>query len=210
MVQGSEAPITRQLGANPTTSTRELSSIITSPRLLTFDTSSPKQSGHRHFRNPSFRRERTMWGETTHQTLPSLSDTSNDSKTGIAPSTGALGGNPCATDFVTANLRLPVPDGTSIIPTGRSRPLLRHGPSSYSNSGSASSTASIGRMLGVGPLPVHAFLSHRATARLSPPLEKQPPPLVATTTNKTPTEQVSHGLRIYGTYPFQFKQSSRR
>ncbi|KAL6356497.1 hypothetical protein LRP88_10098 [Fusarium phalaenopsidis] len=132
---------------------------MSSPRILHYDSGSPRDS----HRQPPQRQSSWREGGPSHQHLPSLSNMLDDGRKAMPAATGSEG-NPYSSGFVAANHPRSVPEVPNVLPSAPVRaPLLRHEPSSNSSVGSISPANSFARTPGEGPLPIHALLSHHQT-----------------------------------------------
>ncbi|KAJ4235974.1 hypothetical protein NW759_001057 [Fusarium solani] len=132
---------------------------MSSPRILHYDSGSPRDS----HRQPPQRQSSWREGGPSHQHLPSLSNMLDDGRKAMPAATGSEG-NPYSSGFVAANHPRSVPEVPNVLPSAPVRaPLLRHEQSSNSSVGSISPANSFARTPGEGPLPIHALLSHHQT-----------------------------------------------
>lgn len=132
---------------------------MSSPRILHYDSGSPRDS----HRQPPQRQSSWREGGPSHQHLPSLSNMLDDGRKAMPAATGSEG-NPYSSGFVAANHPRSVPEVPNVLPSVPVRaPLLRHEQSSNSSVGSISPANSFARTPGEGPLPIHALLSHHQT-----------------------------------------------
>lgn len=170
-----------------------------SPRTSHFESGSPRDPHHSHSRRQSAWPNRNR-GDSGHQHLPSLSDMLDDgSKSMDTPMTD---GNSFAGGSGQARL---VPDGPPVLPPARV-PRLHHEPSLGSTNVSGSSAGSFGRILGEGPLPIHALLTDRDMTGASE-FDKPLVPVISAVANPNGQRNPAPGRVLgpmgYGTSPFR-------
>ncbi|PHH77375.1 hypothetical protein CDD82_3547 [Ophiocordyceps australis] len=217
-LQGSEPPPTRQERMHSSASmapTQPSSTAVTpisvshtnsmdettSPRCAMFEGSSPRDAHQRPSRRQmSWASRQRGNSSSVHQHLPSLSDMLEDGAGKSADTTDSAAHGFSAA--VSGSLR-PVSDVAPVLPPARV-PRLHHQPSSCSTMTSRSSTGSMGRPLGEGPLPIHALLTDRAVPSRSPvDFELQAiPSMAAVVTSpsgkRNPALGQIHGPKGYG------------
>ncbi|PHH91818.1 hypothetical protein CDD83_10167 [Cordyceps sp. RAO-2017] len=178
-----------------------------SPRGARFDGSSPPEQGHGHSRHPSSwtRRHRTA-STHQHQHLPSLSDMLDNRKRAV--DSPMMDGNAFVPSIAASGQSRLVGDGPPVLPPARV-PLLHHEPSSNGTTVSRSSTGSLGRVPGEGPLPIHALLADR-TMTGSAELEKRPVPSLKAAVSPSSRRNPAHELVVPGPrgYGFQSETSA--
>ncbi|KHN96316.1 high mobility group protein [Metarhizium album ARSEF 1941] len=210
-LQGSEPPPTRRDRVDSTTSLAEsphssaaptpvsahnsYDDAGASPQALQFDNGSPADPHHPSRHQPAMRGRGRA--DSMHQHLPSVSDMLDGRQQAIVHPVPDGLSYPSRRGNGSARTSL---DGASFLPGGRP-PTLRHESSSNSTNVSGSSVGSFGRLMGEGPLPIHALLSDRNS--VGPSFhEKLHNPILSGATGTMSTHQplvgLAHGPSGYG------------